>query len=304
MRNNSNPKIRISQYNLYNKIKKTIRTSFLKNISPSKHNTQVEIEKSKLPERITAYSTVVLTIATCLLALYTYKLFQDAQQANGRNIEAITAAKKSADASVSSAAEQKSYDSSSRISDSIRDIKNQIRDSLNFKKQEKLFEAQILQLNESRLEFEKTNEPYLQIANPTIKTLTPNQPLYIEYSIENLGNYPVKILDAKTITAIRIKPIPVKELLDFKHDSSVINSYVIKGTPYKAGIITEKPISQNQIFIINTQNLGEYYVYALGYIKYKNLVTLKEKIYNFEIKIPLTTNPEFIINENVDVGLK
>ena len=66
-----------------------------------------------------------------------------------------------------------------------------------FELRSKSVAAQIQSLKETQKQFEVANEPYLQYRKFKLPKLEIGKPRIVDFSIENLGNYPVKIYRGK-----------------------------------------------------------------------------------------------------------
>lgn len=121
------------------------------------------------------------------------------------------------------------------------------------------------------------------------------------YELDNIGSYPVKVLETKFVTSFRASPP------DYYNSLNELSNY-----PNEAVItIVSKEFPINRIQpSVDTVTVGQdllikkgYYFYITGYFKYLNLSNNKISTYKFQVEtVPkwgkYTYN--FIINENVD----
>jgi hypothetical protein len=101
--------------------------------------------------------------------------------------------------------------------------------------------AQIQTLRETQNEFEKENEPYLQVTNHSVIVLRTGGPITIAYNIINLKESPVQIIGKATITTLSkftgfdsLYNRFCKSFNEIKETEALkkVNEYVIKETPY------------------------------------------------------------------------
>lgn len=130
---------------IYKQKFKSFKTSFIKNYinairkknqHQQKKNNAEEItkgiERTSSTEKINTISTVVLTIATCILAYYTFYLFKETQNVREDNKEAIDAAVKGANNSDITVKEQRYNDSVTRYHDSVKSTSDNINERKRF----------------------------------------------------------------------------------------------------------------------------------------------------------------------------
>lgn len=194
----------------------------------------------------------------------------------------------------------KRQDSSNRaqaMADSIKFRRDTVAFNTSFKLQKKGVQAQIDAFKETQKEFAISNEPYLQIVNAKIDSFVVGKPIKIMFDIQNIGNYPVKVIDAKTVTAIRISNPGMKDpVLNDSKGTNIINVYIVKGDGQRYLTYTDNVLNQAQFYAVVHD---KYYVWCTGIIKFKNIITNQIKTYIFSIKIKPNQYGMAVTNDNV-----
>ncbi|OOQ56889.1 hypothetical protein [Mucilaginibacter pedocola] len=173
-------------------------------------------------------------------------------------------------------------DSLNKIQSDIADAAKLKRDTDFVNKQKKGIDAQIRALQETQNQFKIANEPYLQLTEVRIDSAIIGKPYYIKYTLANLGNYPVKILNTDFYSAIRVTDAGIKTIKS-NNEKSLAGDYIVKGNAIVFIDQTSKIVTQENINKI----LGDGYFWTSGIIKYQNLVSHQIKSYKFNIKIKL-----------------
>lgn len=160
--------------------------------------------------------------------------------------------------------------------------------------------------NETVSQFNKSNTPYIQITNIKLEDVISNNPIIVNYEMDNLTNIPVKIIKQRGVGKIDTIPFKKNEIENFPF-KTIANQYLIKGD-----FITNKSIvtTGNEIndHIVEAYNKSNNYVYYYREIVYENLINHKLRRYVFELKLKRAqsntvsnnTYVEFLINENYD----
>ncbi|MEO8852845.1 MAG: hypothetical protein ABI359_03645 [Ginsengibacter sp.] len=170
--------------------------------------------------------------------------------------------------------------------------------------QDSSINAQINSIKETQQIFEKTNQPFLQLAEPVITTFKAGEPLEIRYTIVNLSNIPIKVINQKTNMIFRKKPPPLSEIKKFpKGKDNPVNYYVTIQDPFFSKFHFRPLKTEEYDAILN----GPYFIYVLREITYENLVTntMRKYLIYTEMK-PIRNSPSypngtyynFIYNEN------
>jgi len=122
--------------------------------------------------------------------------------------------------------------------------------------------------------------------------------LIVNIKLENLGKYPVKVIEDKGGAIFKVNSPNFKDTYNLNNDyNSIINSYVINGSPLNPSMNINIIITSDHIKGVAT---GKYSMFLLGSIRYKNLVTSKIKRYNYQIRYRWNPkNVEYMINENI-----
>jgi hypothetical protein len=152
----------------------------------------------------------------------------------------------------------------------------------------------LMALVQNQRQFEKTNEPYLEITQPELVTFAPNQQIFIKYNLVNLKPSPVKILGEKTITTYcptdTIKPIyrNWEQRFDNEFKSSSlaelrnVNQYIVKESPFQDSILSNYKLYPDTF---NRIDRGLYWIVIKGGIRYQNLVNDSIRDYFYEVAI-------------------
>jgi hypothetical protein len=175
-----------------------------------------------------------------------------------------------------------------------------IREIALFKLQKTADSTQIAALKETQNEFNKQNDPYLQIDLVNQEPEFKDGVFKIYFEISNLRETPVKILERKGGVYTK-KASKVVNYGDVKlHDVGDLNAYVIKGSP-----LQRKGFGYNfRQTEIDSINNGAMNVFLIINIKYKNLISNEIKYYACDILIYHNNNGwgcEYIYNENTFV---
>jgi len=159
--------------------------------------------------------------------------------------------------------------------------------------------AQIEALNSAKSQFTIGNEPFLQLSNLAYSKLEVDKPVTTDLFVENLGNYPVKIISFKSIT-LPSEYVAESYLKEVPENSKYAGQYVIKGSP-----LSMKSTSKNLLNIPTYEavNSEKYHIHLIGKIIYKNLISNKDKIYTFHYKLGKDGLYDILRSEN-DIYIK
>ncbi|MEX8549257.1 MAG: hypothetical protein V5804_16775 [Mucilaginibacter sp.] len=246
-----------------------------------------------------------------VLAIFTYFLFEKASaQTKAAIISANAAIKADSIAEQSytlsnnifkssDSANKVSFNETKRLNDNIiiENRKRSKRDSLSLN-------AQLQTLTASQKEFEVGNEPYLQIVKPSF-SIANNKHIVIQYSIENLGNYPIKVLVNHPGVSMDFNPnfLALNEYM-FKNtkivpkENIVINRYITKDKPFDFGVIIDRPITDKLENVLKDEKS---FLVIEGFIIYQNLVTKNKKIYKYMFSVNINGVTYTKINENINM---
>jgi len=194
-----------------------------------------------------------------------------------------SATKDSKTASNAATIADSTFKATKRYNDSSLKIQERVFKS-NDSNSKKSLKAQIASLKETQKDFGITNEPYLEITKAYIDTFVVGKFVYVNYIINNLGNYPVKIIGSKAYTAVR-KTDPFKESSNKQsafNNLRIINQYVIKENEMGYSDISPMILTQGNYNAITKYG---YFFWFFGNIEYINLITKKKKEYRFSIKM-------------------
>ncbi len=259
------------------------QTQPIQSINPKNTIGKRKNTKIRIADKIAIYGLII----NIVLAIFTYLLFKEATSSTKIANDAVQEARRSNSIS------EKNY---VLAKDAFEGSKKSGEEASRIA--EKLLNTQINSLKENQQQFKIGNEPYLNIASSSIEVFEVGKPLLTKIKVENLGRYPCKVIDCKTLITIRITAPPFSELNKIAHDySDILNKYILNDNPVPSPFGTIVPISENQISIVTKSN---YFIFFTGYIKYKNIITNKIKTYKFQLKMKPGYETENVINENID----
>ncbi|TAM97802.1 MAG: hypothetical protein EPN39_10515 [Chitinophagaceae bacterium] len=263
------------------------KTPEQQNQTVKKEDKKVVIENKK--QSVTTADKIAFAglIVNVLLAVFTYLLFREATNSTKTANEAVAEARRSNSISeINYALAKDAFDESKKSGQEATQLAN------------KSLETQIGTLKENQKQFNISNEPFLSIASSNIELFEVGKPLLTKIKIENLGNYPCKVIECKTIITIRLVPPDFKEVYKIQPSySDILNIYILHDNPVPSPFGTTVPLNENQVMIVKKDN---YFVFLTGYIKYQNIISKKIKTYKFQLKMKPGYETENIINENVD----
>ncbi|OQB62264.1 MAG: hypothetical protein BWX95_01526 [Bacteroidetes bacterium ADurb.Bin141] len=222
-----------------------------------------------------------------LLAIFTYLLFKEATSSTKIATDAVEEARRSNSIS------EKNYQLAKVAFEESKKSGQEATQLAN-----KTLETQIGTLKENQKQFNISNEPLLSIVNSNIELLEAGKPLLSKVQVINLGNYPCKVIECKTVITIRIAAPNFKEVYQVESTySDILNKYILRDNPVPSPFETSLPLNENQVLMVKT---GDYFVYMTGFIRYKNIISNKIKTYKFQLKMKPGYETENIINENID----
>lgn len=253
-----------------------------------KINTETIIEENKKTKIATADKIAFWGLfINVVLAIFTYLLFKEATSSTKIANDAVKEARRSNSISENNyKLAKQAFDESKKSGEEAAKIAN------------KSIETQVNSIKENQKQFQIGNEPYLNIASSNIEVFELGKPALIKIKVENLGKYPCKVIDCKTIIAIRISNPPLNELNNIAHHySDILNKYILNDNPVPSPFGTTVPLNENQINAVIKSN---YFIFLTGYIKYKNIISNKIKTYSFQLKMKPGYETENVVNENLD----
>lgn len=156
-----------------------------------------------------------------------------------------------------------------------------------------------LNLSEIKKQFSIQNTPYLQIKTFKVSNFKIGEPIETTYELYNIGNSPVRVLQNRTVVAIRSVAPSYNTINDFE-DIDSVNTIVSKDFPIKRkNPIPNRRVTPSQDSLVNR---GLFRIFILGWFKYENVVDGKISTYHYMVE----TRPEwedysfnFILNQNI-----
>lgn len=253
-------------------------------------NIDSKIAKDKKKNIKFSYSDalhLIGVVVNIILAALTYLLFTEATRSSKIANDAVQEAKRSNTIS------EKNYELAKKAFEESKKSGEQTT-----KIADESLRMQVSSLNEIQKQFKLTNEPYLNLASSSIQLFESGKPLITKLNIENLGKYPCKVIECRTIITIKVMPPEFNELNKSIHNyTDLLNKYIINEKPIISPFSTTVPISENQF---NMVTKSTWFIYFTGFIKYKNIITNKIKTYKFQLKMKPNYETENIINENIE----
>jgi hypothetical protein len=176
------------------------------------------------------------------------------------------------------------------------------KDLFNMDISKQSLQTQINSIKESQRQFTRENEAFLQIVGVKFHPLKIGDSIRMEIEIANMKSNPVKIIDFKLGTVYpKIIAPPIKNLDKEVTVKSAVNMYIIKESPIEIPATGYEPLDAVRYDMM--MNKG-YNLFLSGYVKYRDLISGKNRFYVFEIKmrprIDVYENgyPLFMYNEN------
>ena len=251
----------------------------------------------------TKWTDVAGLIVNIVLAGFTYLLFTKTVEANLISGDSLKQATRAND-------HNEYKDSLNKIEDDLRnnaqakkDSITQIRDSFNLAIAKQSLNAQIGTINETQKQFRIQNEPFLQIANPTIVYDSNNNSVVIVYSVINIKDAPVNIKNIKGINYIGDDKPSIDDLHKrSKSNATLLNQYLVKGMLFERYSTTH--LSEGNVSFDYLEKPTNY-IFFYNEIEYTNLTTGEERICKYCAKMKLVNNNrtyyEVLINENTNI---
>ncbi len=149
-------------------------------------------------------------------------------------------------------------------------------------------------------QFEVSNEPYLEIAHAKLDTVAAGMPYRIKFAFENHGNYSVRVVDYHSGFITCAPPFDHDNLKYNLTDSvQYVNRYISKDKPLEGEVGGTLSSADYQWMV--SHDLKKLKVYYFGYVKYKNLVNGRERVYKFRLDFDCAAGApgDFKVNDNV-----
>ncbi|MBX9734326.1 MAG: hypothetical protein K2X37_09715 [Chitinophagaceae bacterium] len=207
------------------------------------------IKETKKNKIATADKIAILgLIVNIVLAVFTYLLFKEATNSTKIATDAFQEARRSNSIS------EKNYQLAKDAFEESQKTGQQATQLAN-----KSLETQIGTLKENQKQFSISNEPFLSIASANIELFEVGKPLLSKIKIENLGNYPCKVIDCKTIITIRIIPPEFKEVFKIAPSyNDILNKYILHDNPVPSPFGTTIPLNENQVAVVSSPFLVQF----------------------------------------------
>ncbi len=151
-------------------------------------------------------------------------------------------------------------------------------------------------LSESRSNFNKINEPFLQIDSLHVFFL--EKSVHIKAQYANLGNFPVEIMGGafSLVLGEERDAIDDRKWDSLLNDIRELHGYAARGSPY----LMDNDIIGSPLTAIQTQEykLRKLIVVFSGRLKYKNLITDEVKTYRYKVANQYQAPFQILLSEN------
>ncbi|MDB5115411.1 MAG: hypothetical protein JWQ79_903 [Mucilaginibacter sp.] len=211
------------------------------------------------------------------LAIVTYRLYKIASNQAQTSKDAADAAKAAVVISDSTFNATKRYNDSSLIE------QEKVFQS-NGKSAEKTFKFQDSSFREAQKELEIENRPFVVIANIRIDSAIAGSRLHYTADINNAGKQPAYIIKSG-YEFITSSDTAYKDIASIKEKKDIINIYLTNGATIPIRSQGVVPLIENDV---NAMNTGKYYVYLIGFLKYKGF---SKKLYTFNFSYRVNLKP-------------
>jgi hypothetical protein len=241
---------------------------------------EIENKRSRLLIANSVY--IIILIASFAIAVFAYRLHYTANTKEQYKDTAATA---------QNTFEETKYNKSLQADES----KNNESPNAKSTKKDKSVAKTIIKSDVALQPSENENDPNLQIMVNTAIAKTGTQTF--NYSVYNLGQAPIKILKSD-VRFYTDEATP--ELSKEKPDNfAVDNKKITEDSPMYGTLTFRKSLSEDEVKDINYKRN---FMYLSGGITYKNLLTNKNKLYEYKIKVTFFGDGniynDFIYNEN------
>jgi len=282
----------------FNRIIKSIKKTYYRNGSVKDSKPSIIKKWGNYSERIGIGIAFVLACATIALFILNWKATNAAVKSANNTDSAIIEQRFNDSISRLYIAKNYSRDSAKAVFDSSQKVADNFRDSitkhkgdsiskLNFELAAKTLQKQIDFFDTSQKELKAENEPYLVVTHVDVDTPILNKDWLIRFTLNNIGNSPVKITDVKCWRYFGDAPNESKGEV-FIGENSTLNTYIIKDNPRPIFITNLYP-SQDEINSLKSVFAAFYVKFV---IKYRNLTNGELK----ECVLPMRVNPFNSIN--------
>lgn len=262
---------------------------------PPKNNDCSHIDKEPInvvvnipnDNKRTEYGIAIFgTLINLVLAGFTYLLYTKTVEANNTSAHALL---QSTRANEISQASVKSTDSIGKanlklaqdmFADQIESsIIKDSKDSITLSFTRSSLNAQIKSLNEAYIQFQKDNEPYIQVRFLKNIILTGGKPISFDYSIYNYGKYPAQAISGNDQMEYVERKDSIKFMKDpFKHLGKLnnVSMYITMQNPILAGFMLGGELP-NEYY--NRYKSGELLLYYISKLYYRNLINNKKRVF-------------------------
>ncbi|MDQ2752191.1 MAG: hypothetical protein M3R72_04120 [Bacteroidota bacterium] len=150
-----------------------------------------------------------------------------------------------------------------------------------------------LLFNETKNQYVKQNQSFLQLKNFTLASLKEDEKMIISYDRINTGNLPILIKSGKYgyTFAATFENNPFDSQTGDTLRQLYSNIFVTQQAPMGGQFITKNPIPA---WIVNKAKIGEFDIFFYGQIQYENVASKDSFTYTFNIKLT-TDNPDHSI---------
>jgi len=155
-----------------------------------------------------------------------------------------------------------------------------------------------------KIQFELTNQPFLQISSIELEPVVVNKPIRIHFKLENTTNIPAQLVShSSSLYIVENDSTAESQPMDPGRFSE-IQAYIFKDSPHHGTFTTNDVVDST---ILGEINRGEKTIYFVKEYRYRNLTTKKMRLYIIYSKIPVPdgdiSKAAFIVmaNNNLDI---
>lgn len=148
--------------------------------------------------------------------------------------------------------------------------------------------------------FQKGNQPYLQISDLSLQNFGEGHVFRFGYRIDNIGNYTVKITKRRFGTFIQYRT-PTRGYFDSTFDNEPdktpeTGEYLNKSNTDTTYFYHDKPLTAGEFYTLMGRTE---FIFFMGVVEFKNLITEEDGVYKFLIRYtPSRREYLYIYNDN------
>lgn len=268
--------------------------------NPKENTSQIRTNKEPRKRKewnIGDYIAAISVVVNIVLIFFTYTLWKEAVRSGDTAQNAAQSAKESAkEANRANTIAERNFNLAQLSINNSDSISKE-----NLKLANQSLKAQIASIQTTQKQFEAANTPFLQMDVPHMSIFEIGKPIKLDYTINNLSSNPIKITSKRnSIEFGKYEPTIIVPNEYFSETN--LNEYIIINHPTTGFFTTTEKVDTYTYDMIKG---GGWSLFIYSEIRYKNLVSKKERIYKCKIKFTFNSSgmayQEFLLNENEDV---